>query len=86
MTKVVISSLQEDAQALIASHVSAFLTIVTGRPEASVPEAQQTLDVAHMSTSIKLQVSSFVWNRRIFFFTEMTSILAKPYCNYCINV
>ncbi|XP_069977884.1 uncharacterized protein [Penaeus vannamei] len=46
---------QEDAQALIASHVSAFLTIVTGRPEASVPEAQQTLDVAHMSTSIKLQ-------------------------------
>ncbi|XP_042877812.1 uncharacterized protein LOC122256904 [Penaeus japonicus] len=46
---------QEDAQALIARHVSAFLTIVTGQPEADVPEAQQVLDVAHMSTSIILQ-------------------------------
>ncbi|XP_047500222.1 uncharacterized protein LOC125046485 [Penaeus chinensis] len=43
---------QDDAQALIASHVSAFLTIVTGQPEANVPEAQQILDVAHVSTSI----------------------------------
>lgn len=81
MRAVAFSSLQDDAQALIASHVSAFLTIVTGQPEASVPEAQQILDVAHVSTSIKIKVSYFVWNRIVFFSVERTSSHLKPSCN-----